>query len=137
MKRDAIDFHSVPWEHRHIHARLENWSRYVSSGRGGSACAPMFRHYRSTDVWQNIEPAIPVDSLDGSAIEKAVGKLPEKHMVAVRWQYVYSFWGVSYWKVCRHLAVRPDTLQRLVHDGRTMLKNRAACAPLDAARQRV
>jgi hypothetical protein len=126
MKRDAIDFHEVRPAHLAIHERLLNWSRYVSGGGGGGSSAiPMFRLYRCPDTWHNPMPSIPVDTLDGARMEKAVGFLPEKHMAAVRWSYVYSGWGVSVHKVCRLLAVRQDTLNELVHDGRSMLKNRA------------
>jgi len=126
VKRDAIDFHSVRFEHEAIHLRLLNWARYVGSGRGGTACSPMFRLYRCPDTWVDAMPHVPVDTLDGSKIERAVAKLPEKHMGAVRWSYVYSNWGVGPFKACRVLAVRQDTLNELVHDGRSMLKNRSA-----------
>lgn len=127
MKRDAIpDFHAVRSDHMGIHDRLCNWSRYVSSGRGRSSTMPMFRFYRSTDTWTEADPRMPIDTLDGSRIEREVAKLPEKHMGAVRWSYVYSLWGVSVFRACRVLAVNQTTLSQLVHDGRAMLKNRSA-----------
>lgn len=125
VNRDAIDFHKVLFEHERIHERLVNWSRYVSSGRGRMSCMPMFRLYRAPNTWHNDEPHIPIDSLDGSKMESAVARLPEKHCGAIRWQYVYSTWGVGIHKACRLLVVRPDTLHKLVVDGRAMLKNRA------------
>lgn len=126
MKRDAIDFHAVRFEHEAIHLRLLNWARYVGSGRGGTACSPMFRLYRCPDTWVDAMPHMPVDTLDGSKIERAVAKLPEKHMGAVRWSYVYSVRGMGPKKACAALAVTPATLFDLVSDGRTMLKNRAS-----------
>lgn len=124
MKRDAIDFHAVRFAHEPIHERLLNWARYVRGGGGGSSCMPMFRLYRAPDTWHEATPHIPIDSLDGSRIEKAVRALPEKHMAAIRWSYVYSARGMSIWRVCRAIGVRPGTLSELVHDARSMLKNR-------------
>ena len=126
MKReDAIDFHEVRQIHNAIHDRLENWARYVCAGNGGKSCAPMFRHYRSSEVWQEPTIRTPIDSLDGSKIERMVGQLPEQHMMAVRWWYVYSNWGVSMHKACRVMGIGRARLNDLVHDGRTMLKNRS------------
>jgi hypothetical protein len=84
----------------------------------------MFKLYRCPDTWIDAQPRIPIDTLDGSRMETAVGKLPEKHMGAVRWSYVYSGWGVSVFKACRVLAVNQAGLDQLVNDGRTMLRNR-------------
>ena len=125
MKRDQIDFHAVRFQHEAIHLRLLNWARWANSGRGRATCMPMFRLYRPSNTQIQVEPSIPIDTLDGSNMEKAVAALPEKHMGAIRWSYVYSTWGVSIFKACRVLAVRQDTLNELVHDGRSMLKNRA------------
>lgn len=124
-RRDEVDFHVVAPEHRVIHERLENWRRAVTYGRGGSGMAPMFKHYRSPEHWIADLAHIPVDTLDGGKMEQEVRALPEKCREAIRWNYVYSSWGESIWKACRRLAVRPDTLQQLVQDGRSMLKNRA------------
>lgn len=123
-RRVAIDFHSIRPGHEPIHERLLNWARYVCSSGQGNACQPMFRMFRSTYLWGNYDAGIPVDTLDGSRLEKAVGMLPEHHAAAVRWHYVYSTRGVSVYKACRVLAVRQDTLAQLVHDGRSMLRNR-------------
>lgn len=124
MRNDKIDFHAVAPQHEAMHLRLINWARYISPGRGGSLCAPMFRLYRSTDGWISHEPQMPIDALDGLKIERAVSALPEKHRDATRWSYVYSSHGMSIHKACRALAVQQDTLQRLIYDARSMLKNR-------------
>ncbi len=125
-RREAVDFHTVRDIHLAVHERLTNWSRYVRDGRGHSAVAPMFRQFQSNYIWGNHDTAVPVDTLDGSRMEKAVGQLPEKHCTAIRWHYVYSARGLSVFRVCRMLAVRQDTLATLVHDARSMLKNRGA-----------
>lgn len=125
MKRDAaIDFHRVAEVHLKIHDRLLNWARYVGPNGGGLSALPMFRLYISTEHYESpVGPSIPVDSLDGHEMEKAVAKLPEKHAMAIRWYYVFP--GVHPGKVCRGLAVSAAGLQGLVTDGRSMLKNRA------------
>jgi DNA-directed RNA polymerase specialized sigma24 family protein len=125
VNRDPIDFHAVRFQHEAIHLRLLNWARWAGSGRGGTVTTPMFRLYRTSDTWCPPEPSIPIDSLDGHKMEKAVAKLPEKHMCAIRWQYVFSERGMSIYKACRVLAVRQDTLHQLVQDARSMLKNRS------------
>ena len=127
MKRDAIDFHEIRPHHQAVHDLLLNWSRYVMGGRGGlTQATPMFRNYRSSEVWSGHEPGIPINTLDGSEMERAVHKLPEKHCAAIRWHYVYSLKGCSIFRACRVLGVRQDTLNELVHDGRAMLKNRGS-----------
>lgn len=125
MKRDDTDFHRIDPRHYVIHDRLLNWARYVSSGGGRLSVMPMFRLYVSTEQYAQHEPTIPVDTLDGSAMEKAVAKLPEKHASAIRWHYVYATRGMQPGKVCRLLGVSAAGLAELVTDGRTMLKNRA------------
>jgi hypothetical protein len=49
--------------------------------------------------------------------------LPEKNRWAIQWSYAFPFIRVE--KVCRVLAVNRPGLGELVHDGRSMLKNRA------------
>ena len=122
MKRD-IDFHGVEERHLAIHARLLNWARWCNN-RTGSAVTPMFRHYRSTDVWAEPTAIEPVDSLDAAKVEKAVTALPVKHKAAAQWHYVRC--TVSPIRAARTLAVSLRGLADLVHDARTMLVNRRA-----------
>ena len=120
---ERLDFDSLAAEHRGIHARLENWARWVRGGRRlGGACASMFRLYRSSDV-RNAEPqfasAAP-DQLDGWAIEQAVSKLPEQPREALRWYYVTPW--VQPFRLTRYLDVPLSALPALVHDGRALLR---------------
>jgi DNA-directed RNA polymerase specialized sigma24 family protein len=124
VKRDDIDLHAVRHEHLAIHERALNWARYVRDGnRSGHGTAPMFRHYRSSEVWGTDTLRTPIDTLDGHRMEKAVAQLPERHRYAIRWHYVFQF--VPPQKVCRALAVTRLGLADLVHDGRSILKNRS------------
>lgn len=124
MKREVIpDFFEVRTEHRQIHDRLCNWARVVRVNAVSITPQPMFQHYRSTDVWAEQAPSIPADLLDGWKLEKQVGQLPEKHRDAVRWYYVYPHRHQG--KVQRLLAVTRTGLNDLIHDGRSMLRNRS------------
>jgi hypothetical protein len=83
----------------------------------------MFHGYRSSEVWAQEGPRTPVDTLDGHAMEKAVSQLPEKHRDAIRWNYVFVW--IQPGKVQRALGVTRMGLADLIHDGRSILKNRA------------
>jgi hypothetical protein len=122
MMREAVDFHMVADQHLAIHARLLNWARWCN-GKEGSTVSPMFRSYRSTDVWAEVSIGEPVDKLDAAKIAKAVIALPEKHRGATQWHYIKP---VSPIKAARNLAVSLADLARLVHDARCMLINRGA-----------
>ena len=120
MRREQIDFHIVPDAQLAVHARLLNWARWCN-GRPGSSVSPMFRAYRSTDVWAAPSIGEPVDKLDAAKMAKAVIALPDKHRGATQWHYVKP---VSPGRAARELAVTLADLARLVQDARTMLINR-------------
>ena len=123
MKRDLLDFHRIQPGHIAIHALLCNWAAVVRVHATSDKPAPMFRSYRSTEVWQAPEAREPLDMLLGWKMEKAVSQLPPKHREAVRWVYVWP------WKapgmIARRIAVHQSTLHDLVHEARSMLKNRS------------
>ena len=122
MKRDAIDFHVIPDGQQAIHARLENWARWVTVRHHGWATAPMFRMYQSkARQWHAPDIQEPIDTLDAALLEKAVSALPEKHREAVRWWYVYRRDPVA---MARNLGVSKQGLADLVEAGRTLLANR-------------
>jgi hypothetical protein len=81
----------------------------------------MFQGYRADGYHELQGGAIPVDSLDATAMQKLFPRLPEKHRWALQWSYCYPF--IHQGKVCRVLAVTRPALCELVHDGRSMLKN--------------
>jgi len=120
MQRDIPDFHLVRPEHYEIHDRLLNWARWVDPGRGGSNVQPMFRQYRNG--YEQPSPKT-VDSIDGQAVEKLMRHLPEKHRRAIRWAYLDSWMSIH--RIRRDLAVTHEGLGELIHNARTMLKNRA------------
>ena len=120
--REIVDFNHVATEHEAIHARLENWRRWVTVRHHGWATAPMFRMYQSkARQWHAPVIQTPVDTLDAVLVEKAVAALPEKHRAAVRWNYVHCKDPVA---MARTLAVSKQGLADLVDAGRTMLQNR-------------
>lgn len=123
MKRDLPDFFLIEPRQLEIHKRLENWARYVQV-RGSHWQAPIWKLGRSNGrQWH--EPLIKdhIDTLDGHAVEKAVGQLPQPHRDALRWSYVTRN-GPS--RIKRVLGVNDDGLMRLIKDGRAMLINRRA-----------
>ena len=122
MKRDAIDFHVIPEKQQAIHARLENWERWVRVRPHGWFTHLMWRNSRTSRQWE-VSPyiGVPVNTIDAMLIEKAVSALPVKHREAVRWWYVYRRDPVA---VARNLGVSKQGLADLVEAGRTMLKNR-------------
>lgn len=130
MNRDLdCDLHIVRHEHLPVHERLENWRRYISDNGTSKDCAPMFKQYRSSEVWQEVTYSGPIDRLDGHKMEKAIAALPQKHGVAIRWVYVYHAGSDKYkpcppWKVQKFLGVTRMGLVGLIHDARSMLKNR-------------
>ncbi len=120
--REIVDFNHVATEHKAIHARLENWRRWVIVRPHGWQTAPMFRMYQSkARQWEAPVIQNPVDTLDAVLLEKAVYALPEKHREAVRWWYVYRRDPVA---MARSLGVSKQWLADLVDAGRTMLQNR-------------
>jgi hypothetical protein len=120
--REIVDFNHVQDRHQAIHARLENWRRWVTVRHHGWATAPMFRMYQSkARQWHAPVIQTPVDTLDAVLVEKAVAALPEKHRAAVRWWYVYRRDPVA---MARSLGVSKQGLADLVEAGRTMLNNR-------------
>lgn len=122
MKRECVDFFYVRSGHAEIHERLLNWSRWARGGRGGGNVLPMFKDYRPDGYHELMGGGIPIDSLDAVALQKLFAGLPERNRWALQWHYRYPFIRVE--KVCRVLAVSRASLSELVHDGRTMLKNR-------------
>jgi hypothetical protein len=120
MKRDTIDFHQVPERQVAMHERLENWGRSCWSG-SGAACSPMFRLYRSEEVWHALEPRMSVDQQDAAKISKGVKALPEPHMRALQWCYVT---GGSPMRARMVIGCTAEGLAMYVVDARTMLINR-------------
>lgn len=128
MKREPIDdLHRVKFIHEGVHDRLLNWARWCISGQRGASSSPMFRHYKAPRYRNSVDDdiRIPIDTLQASETEKIVGSLPEKHRDAIRWFYVTSRIGIGIWQAQRELAVQRDTLVKLIHDGRSMVKNRS------------
>lgn len=116
-----VDFFHVEPAHLAIHAELENWAQYVEVKRR-SGQSPIWRLGKSHGrQWHAPELRAAVDSLAGSAMEKAVGQLPQKHRDAIRWCYVGK-WSPA--AAIRELGVTYEGLASLVRSGRVMLINR-------------
>lgn len=119
---ETVDYCYVHDRHAAIHARLENWRRWVTVRPRGWFVHPMWRKTLTSKQWE-VSPHVstPVDTLDAALMEKAVYALPEKHREALRWWYVYRRDPVA---MARNLGVSKQGLSDLVEAGRTMLQNR-------------
>lgn len=117
-----VDYNHVQDRHQAIHARLENWRRWVIVRPHGWQTHPMWRNSRTSRQWE-VSPyiGVPVDTIDAALMEQAVYALPEKHREAVRWWYVYRRNPAA---MARSLGVSKQGLADLVEAGRTMLNNR-------------
>jgi DNA-directed RNA polymerase specialized sigma24 family protein len=120
MKRDSVDFHEVKPRHAAVHLRLENWALWAHGSRR-SFVQPMFRYYRTENVWVPQDPKPPVDQSDALKMEKAVTNLPEKHRHAIQWSYIIKCTPI---KACRSIGVTARGLGELVDEARAMLVNR-------------
>jgi hypothetical protein len=118
----AVDFAHVSQNHQAIDARLANWARWSSNRSGGSA-SPMFRLYRSAEVWGNESASAPVDGIDAQRIQKAVGYLPTPHRRALSWCYIKRN---NPRKAAASLGETMEGLARLIEDARQMLIDRRA-----------
>jgi DNA-directed RNA polymerase specialized sigma24 family protein len=122
LMKAYVDYSQIKPEHEEIHLRLQNWARWA---RGGSSALshPMWRFFREKESSESAPlDHIPVNSLDAHMLEKLVVGLPEKQRHAVRWWYVYAN---NPKQAAKLLGVTMDALSELVHDARTMLKNRS------------
>lgn len=117
-----VDYNHVQDRHQAIHARLENWRRWVIVRPHGWQTHPMWRNSRTSRQWE-VSPyiGVPVNTIDAALMEQAVYALPEKHREAVRWWYVYRRNPAA---MARSLGVSKQGLADLVEAGRTMLNNR-------------
>lgn len=121
MNRDAVDLSLVHSHHEAIHQRLANWARWCRDGGGGAAVHPMLREYRNS-YDQPAGAGIPCDTLDAIAVQKGFIQLPEKPRWVLCWWYCKPFIPVM--KVRRALALTTPDLHAMVHDARSMMKNR-------------
>ena len=122
MKREFPDFHAIRPEHQGIHDSLLNWVRVVRDSQFHTRPQPMFRYYRSAEVWITPDQQIPTDSEAGWKMERSIRNLPEKHREAIRWAYIHR--RIPPHKQARRLAISVLVLGEMVHTARTMLKNR-------------
>ena len=118
--REQVDFHFVPVAQEAMHMRLENWAR-AQRNSTGSATAPMFRQYRSSDQWAEPTASTPVDQRDAAKVNKAWQQLPPKHRASLAWHYITPG---SPTKACKLIGCTMTELAQFVVDARNMLINR-------------
>jgi hypothetical protein len=121
VKRDAIDLVLVRPHHEAIHRRLDNWARWCKGTSGGGAVHPMFKEYRNA-YDEPVIAGVPCDTLDAIAVQKCFTQLPEKQRWVLMWWYCRPFIPVM--RVRQALGLTTPALYEMVHDSRTMMKNR-------------
>ena len=120
MKRDYVDFSFIPESQLPMHWRLVNWERSLR-GSVGSGVAPMFRQYRSSEVYGQGGGKLPLDHQDAEKIGRAVVALPTGNLLAINWWYVKPN---SPAKAAKGLQCSIAELAQLVIDGRALLMAR-------------
>lgn len=120
--QEFVDFNHVPDRQLEIHARLENWARWVRVRPQGWQTQPMFRAFRVSRQW-DAAPHIPqlINSLDGLLIERVVSVMPDKHKAALRWFYVFPSLHAK--AMQRNLGLTEAGLQQMLLDARNMATN--------------
>jgi hypothetical protein len=121
MRRDAVDLSLIHPHHEQIHARLSNWARWCMGSVGGNRTNPMFQDYRNS-YDEPVIAGIPCDTLDAVQVQKFFVGLPEKNRWVLSWWYTKPYIPVL--KVRRVLALTTPALYEMVHESRTMMKNR-------------
>jgi hypothetical protein len=117
MRREFVDFSFIPEHQLGIHWRLANWNRSLHGSTGG-AVAPMFRQYRSSEVYSSGGGKLPIDEADATKIGKAVQELPTPNLLAINWWYVKP---TSPAKAAAGMQCSIAELARHVIDGRDKL----------------
>jgi hypothetical protein len=123
MRREIVDFGHVPAAQLPIHWRLVNWERSLRSG-SGSAVAPMFRQYRSSEVYSQAGGKLPIDEGDATKVGKAVQELPTPNLLAINWWYVKP---TSPAKAAAGMQCSIADLARYVVEGREKLIAKMYC----------
>jgi hypothetical protein len=122
MRRDYVDFSYIPEAQLPMHWRLENWNRSLH-GSAGSGVSPMFRQYRSSEVYSGSVSKMTCDLADADKIGKAVQKLPTPMLLAINWWYVRPN---APSKAAKGMQCSLAELARYVIDGRALLMERGA-----------
>ena len=112
--------------HDEIDRALLNWAAWLRGNGRAAAESPMFRLYRSSHArspyGQLTQAGLTITSL-ALNVERVMRELPEKHRAVLVGWYV---WRSAPWVLARQLAIRNCELQPMLHDARTMARNRMA-----------
>jgi hypothetical protein len=115
-----VDFHHVDDRHKAIHARLLNWSRWVTPSSPTAIC-PMFKQAKS-NAWQWHTPEIreTVDTQDALKVERMVCGLPDKERLAIKWAYIIRCQPSKAWQA---IGTNESGLYKLLCLARQILLN--------------
>lgn len=107
----------------HIDHALHAWGRWAvrhaSKGVGWPTVSPMFRDYRSSNVYGSCEPIGTLAEADCHDIDKAVGTLPSVLRITVI-EY-YQFCNGNWSKSTKRLGISRETLSKYLDRARRMV----------------
>lgn len=118
LMKAYVDYNLIKAEHEEIHLRLQNWAKWTRVGRFAWMTHPMWRYFKEREP----QPSSTCNTLDAHEVEKLIADLPQKNRQAIRWWYVYASNPKT---AAKQMGVTLEVLDALVHDGRTMLKDRS------------
>lgn len=81
----------------------------------------MWRGFKASEVWTEVEVSVPLDPLDAQKMERGVSALPDQHKFSIRWCYVYRGNPV---RAARMVGETQEGLAALISAARVMLVNR-------------
>lgn len=131
MKRDPIDFASIPVSQWEMDNRLINWARWQRGASGERArtvdASPMFALYRSSDARREYgaETVVSVDKDDALKIHFAIvhPEFDPQLRRALQWNYLDGRHPAG---AARQLGVTMLRLSEMVKEGRLLLISRKA-----------
>ena len=117
-----------------IHAKLQNWGRWVRTRPVQGHCASIEHRYRSKlrpdetpTGWGDwltaspMPPMPPIDELSALAVERVMRHVPKGHRAALKLHYVLR---MPYKLACKRLHLGYDRWERFVYDAQLMVANR-------------
>lgn len=122
MIRESIfeQLRRIPDDLRETHEQLENWAQWSRDRLRKGHCRSIEYRYKSTDVWQDKEPAPTWDSLAAERMHSVVCALPEK----TRWLlHLHLLHRAPEGYIRRSLGIRRDDLVTEFHKALRMVRN--------------
>jgi hypothetical protein len=124
MIRESIfeQLRRIPDDLQETAARLDNWAHWSRDRLRQGHCRSIEYRYKSTDIFQDIEPRAEWDSLAAESLHSHVCALPDKQ----RWLiHLHVLHRAPDGFIRRTLGIRRDDLVMELHRAMRMVRNRA------------